>query len=37
MDNEQPQMNYTKIGSAEFHWGERTYVMGIINMSPESF
>jgi dihydropteroate synthase len=37
MDNKQTHMNYTKIGNTEFHWGERTYVMGIINMSPESF
>jgi dihydropteroate synthase len=29
--------NCTKIGNAVFRWGERTYVMGIINMSPESF
>jgi dihydropteroate synthase len=27
----------TKCGNTEFRWGERTYVMGIINMSPESF
>ncbi len=27
----------TKCGDAEFHWGERTYVMGIINLSPDSF
>ena len=27
----------TTIGRKEFRWGERTYVMGIINMSPESF
>lgn len=27
----------TKIGNTEFRWGERTYVMGIINLSPESF
>lgn len=31
------QLGITKIGNTEFHWGERTYVMGIINMSPESF
>lgn len=24
-------------GSGEFAWGKRTYVMGIINISPESF
>jgi dihydropteroate synthase len=27
----------TKCGNTEFRWGERTYVMGIINLSPESF
>ncbi len=27
----------TRCGNTEFHWGERTYVMGIINLSPESF
>lgn len=27
----------TCCGNTEFHWGERTYVMGIINLSPESF
>ena len=27
----------TRCGNTEFRWGERTYVMGIINLSPESF
>jgi len=27
----------TKCGDFEFHWGTRTYVMGILNTSPESF
>ena len=27
----------TKCGNTEFRWGERTYVMGIINASPDSF
>jgi dihydropteroate synthase len=27
----------TRCGKANFKWGERTYVMGIINMSPDSF
>ena len=27
----------TRCGSAEFHWGKRTYVMGIVNVSPDSF
>ena len=31
------QTGITRCGNTEFHWGKRTYVMGIINMSPESF
>jgi len=31
------QPEATKIGNTKFHWGQRTYVMGIINTSPESF
>ena len=27
----------TRIGPADFRWGERTYVMGIINATPDSF
>lgn len=27
----------TKCGKTEFRWGERTYVMGIVNVSPDSF
>ncbi len=27
----------TRIGSHEFRWGERTYVMGIVNATPDSF
>ena len=27
----------TRCGKTEFRWGERTYVMGIINVSPDSF
>jgi len=27
----------TRCGSMEFRWGERTYVMGIVNVDPESF
>jgi len=30
-------MDITKCGNVEFRWGERTYVMGIINVSPDSF
>ncbi len=31
------QLGITKCGNTEFQWGKRTYVMGIINMSPDSF
>jgi dihydropteroate synthase len=27
----------TRIGGRTFHWGERTFVMGIINATPDSF
>ena len=27
----------TRIGSRTFHWGERTFVMGILNITPDSF
>ena len=27
----------TRCGNTEFRWGERTYIMGIINVSPDSF
>jgi dihydropteroate synthase len=27
----------TRIGSTTFLWGERTYVMGILNVTPDSF
>jgi dihydropteroate synthase len=27
----------TRAGNAVFRWGERTYVMGIINITPDSF
>lgn len=29
--------NVTRCGQTEFRWGERTYVMGIVNVSPDSF
>jgi dihydropteroate synthase len=30
-------MSVTRIGNYEFHWGSRTYVMGIVNVTPDSF
>ncbi len=26
-----------RVAGREFHWGERTYVMGIVNLTPDSF
>jgi dihydropteroate synthase len=31
------ETSITRCGNTEFRWGERTYVMGIINLSTESF
>jgi len=31
------ELGTTKCGNTEFHWGERTYIMGIVNLSPDSF
>ncbi len=27
----------TRCGNTEFKWGQRTYIMGVINLSPDSF
>jgi dihydropteroate synthase len=27
----------TSCGNSIFHWGQRTYVMGVVNVSPDSF
>jgi dihydropteroate synthase len=27
----------TRCGGTEFRWGEKTYVMGVVNLSPDSF
>jgi len=27
----------TRCGNTEFRWGQRTYIMGILNVSPDSF
>lgn len=31
------RLGVTRCGNTEFRWGERTYIMGIINVSPDSF
>lgn len=33
----QSDLGTTRIGERLFRWGERTYVMGILNLSPDSF
>ena len=30
-------IHVTRIGAHEFRWGSRTYVMGIVNVTPDSF
>ncbi len=30
-------LGVTHCGKTTFHWGERTYAMGIVNVSPDSF
>ncbi len=37
MESRSSTINATRIGSTEFRWGERTYFMGICNLSPDSF
>lgn len=32
-----PLTRPTRIGSRTFHWGRRTFVMGILNVTPDSF
>ncbi|MCX8095813.1 MAG: dihydropteroate synthase [Caldisericia bacterium] len=31
------KINKTKIGDKIFEWGKKTYIMGIINLTPDSF
>ena len=33
----EPQANEMRCGPATFRWGERTYVMGVVNVTPDSF
>lgn len=33
----EPPLATTRCRNTEFHWGERTYIMGVINLSPDSF
>lgn len=37
MEKSQSPLPPTRCGNTEFRWGERTYIMGICNLSPDSF
>ncbi|MEE9399609.1 MAG: dihydropteroate synthase [Dehalococcoidales bacterium] len=37
MGDSKPLLTATRWGNTEFRWGERTYIMGICNLSPDSF
>jgi dihydropteroate synthase len=36
-DYKPSKLGSTRCGKSVFHWGKRTYVMGVINVSPDSF
>jgi dihydropteroate synthase len=36
-DYKPSKLGSTRCGSSIFHWGQRTYIMGVINVSPDSF
>ena len=36
MESNSP-LAFTRCGNTEFRWGERTYIMGVLNLSPDSF
>ncbi len=37
MEKDKSPLATTRCGNTEFRWGERTYIMGICNLSPDSF
>ncbi len=37
MHNNNSPLATTGCGGTEFRWGERTYIMGVLNLSPDSF
>jgi len=36
-DYKPSKLGSTQCGRSIFHWGQRTYVMGVVNVSPDSF
>jgi len=37
LESKSSVISATRIGNTDFRWGERTYIMGICNLSPDSF
>ena len=37
METSQQPLAPTRCGNTEFRWGEHTYVMGVLNLTPDSF
>ena len=37
MNQETARPPTTRIGKRDFHWGEKTFVMGVVNVTPDSF
>ncbi len=37
MNSKTPRYEATQIGGTPFEWGARTYVMGVVNLTPDSF
>jgi len=35
--NKSPEITSLSINGKPFHWGQRTYIMGILNLTPDSF
>ena len=31
------ELGHTSLGKTTFYWGKKTYIMGVINLSPDSF
>jgi dihydropteroate synthase len=37
LDYKPSKLGSTRCGRSVFHWGTRTYIMGVVNVSPDSF
>ncbi|HXZ94761.1 MAG TPA: dihydropteroate synthase [Dehalococcoidia bacterium] len=36
-DYKPSNLGFTRCGRSTFYWGKRTYIMGVVNVSPDSF